>query len=707
MRVVPASPQTVSSSILLAWLAGMASPTASAHAVRPAHEPTTEHEFLEQREPLVERELDAGSTSPAATCATHTGWSVSARASRALPLVVASDLDTARRDANWSDAFTFAATDDPRVWRVEYGGLAVDGASARIALDRHARVRGATLAPRELVASVVGEFELDECDVREALAARFAVETAAVTPRAGASDVGASFAIGEPRRVWRATRAGLAPSFVVEVSRGARSRVELVIDARDASVLDERELVRFGGSYPWYGSTVEFPTGKARANVFVDADDALAGRVTQRKLHGWSLGVPEPVGLPRGFLVGARVDVYDAWGDWAIHWLGHFEYTPDFFPQFFDQANAYWHVDGFHRHLRKALGRELVTDYALPVIVNLPDSVPGGYYSPATLPDGHVSGYVVLNDLEEFLGPGADSARDATLVAHEYVHAWLACDGRSFDGAAGDPTRAIEEALADFFATAKHGGHVVGGLFEPWGVPGWPRDLDDGQHLLETLLDAQALGGGALDEHRASEVLGAFFVDVRRERGTKRTERWLDRAIELMPHTFAELGIAQNASADPVGAASIGFASTALALLTTADSNADAAAVIGAATGRGIFGAPTSAYDVVSHLEALPKRAITLPSGFARGDEVHVYAFRAAPGRELTITVRASAGSDVRPDFELVGPHDELAPKKFTADGRRVVQHELVLSGDVDTTYELRVRSTTGASGRYRARIDG
>ncbi|MCK6448695.1 MAG: hypothetical protein L6Q99_20060 [Planctomycetes bacterium] len=679
----------MSSSILAGLLACILGPTAPVHAAGAAHEP-------------------GGSTTIAAPCEPATGWSASARASRALPLVVASDLDTARRDAGWTDAFTFAATDDPRVLRVEYGGLAVDGASARIAFDRHGRVRGAAIAPRELRASVVGEFELDECAVREALAARFSGETARPEPRVGAFEVGPDLELGEARRVWRATDAGLVPSFVIELSRGARSQVELVVDARDAAVLDERELVRSGGgSYPWYGETVEFPTGKARANVFVDADDALAGRITQRKLHGWSLGVPDPVGLSRGYLVGARVDVYDAWGEWAIHWLGHFDYAPDFFPQFFDQANAYWHVDGIHRHLRKALGRELVTDYALPVIVNVPDSVPGGYYSPAALPDGHVSGYVVLNDLEAFLGPGADSARDATLVAHEYVHAWLARDGRSFDGAAGDPTRAIEEALADFFATAKHGGHVVGGLFEPWGVPGWPRDLDDGQHLLETLLEAQALGGGALDEHRASEVLGAFFVDVRRERGTKRTERWLDRAIELMPHSFAELGVAQNASADPVGAASIGFASVALSLLATADSHADAAAVIGSATGRGIFGASASAYDAVVHLEALPKRAITLPSGFAHGDEVHVYSFRAAPGRELTITVQASAGSDVRPDFELVGPHAELAPKKFTSGGLRVVQSGLVLEGDVDTTYELRVRSTSGASGRYRARIDG
>ncbi|MCC6405858.1 MAG: hypothetical protein IT453_01740 [Planctomycetes bacterium] len=580
------------------------------------------------------------------------------------------------------------AQSDPRTFAATFDGLPIEGARPRVALDRRGRPFAIASGARNLVARPLGEFELDASTLRR----RFALSGSRV---------------GAARPAWWPTEAGLAPCWVLTRERGARSFEELVVDARDGRLLAQRERVRFGeGVYPWFGERVAFPTGSAKAAVYANVGDALAEHASVRKLKAWSLGVPAPVGLPRGFLVGARVDVYDALGDWAVNYAGKFVYGLDTFPQFFDQANAYWQVDAFHRHLRKALGRELATDFALPVIVNEADTLPGGYYTPATLPDGHAAGYVVLFDLEEFLGAGADSARDPALVAHEYVHAWLDREGRAFDGAVGDPTRALEEALADFFALAKQKDTAVGRVLAEFAGPSWLRDLDDEDHLLESLTEAQAAATqGLFDEHRASEVFGSLLLDARRELGVKHTERWVDRAIELMPHSLGELGLGLVGPTEAIDAASVCFASASLALLTAADGFDDIATLIGAATGRGVFGDPASAIDVELQLEAFPKRATTLPSTFARGDEVHSYFFRANPGRELTLTLRAD-GSDVLPDFELVGPLGAQGPKTYTQGGRRVRQTGIELVGPLGTTYEVRVRSTDGARGRYRLRLD-
>jgi hypothetical protein len=514
--------------------------------------------------------------------------------------------------------------------------------------------------------------------------------------------------VDEASAVWRPTRTGLVPAWRVGGARGARSYTELVLDARDGSVLAERERARFGqGVYPWFGSRVEFATTIARGNVYASVADALVERATSRPFKGWSLGVPEPVGLPRGFLVGAHVDVYDGQGEWAIQAKGRFDFSAVDFPQFFDQANAYWQVESFYRHLRKTLGRELATDYALPVIVNVHDALPGGYYTPAALADGHATGYVVLFDLEDFLGPGADSARDPTLVAHEYVHAWLARDARAFGGALGDPTRAIEEALADFFATAKAGETAVGRVLAPFTGASSLRDLDDGDHLAETLADAHAQAAvGLFDEHRASEVLGALFVDLRRELGVKRAERLIERAIDAMPHAPEELGLDGFASLPPLDAGAITFASAALALLHAADAQCEMAAIVGAATGRGVFGDAASACDVELELEALPKRTVTLPATFALGGETHVYSFRAAQGRKLSITIVAEDDSLVQPDFVLVGPLGAAGAKHVSAGGRRVRQSGIELAGPTGTVYRLEVQSSTSAPGRYRVRLD-
>ncbi|MCE9594228.1 MAG: hypothetical protein K8S98_08540 [Planctomycetes bacterium] len=571
----------------------------------------------------------------------------------------------------------------------EFEGLPVEGVEARVAFDSSKRVLGVRAAPTSLAVRKLGAFELDATEVVACLASE-------------------GRRVEVVRAAWRPEHDGLAPCWIVRVERGARSLQELVVDARDGGVLERRELVHFGsGTYPWFGERVTFATTHAKGSVYATVADALATRATQRTFKGWSLGVPAPVGLPRGFLTGAHVDVYDAQSAWALNASGKFDYSTDAYPDFFDQASAYWHVESCYRHLRKVLGRELASDYALPVIVNAHDTLPGGYYSPAPFVDGHVAGEIVLFDLENFLGPGADSARDPTLVAHEYVHAWLDREGRAFTGAVGDPTRALEEGLADFFAAAKNKTDAIGPVLAQFAGPLWLRDLDDGDHLAETLADARAKATqGLFDEHRAGEVFASFLCDVRRELGTKQTERLVDRSIELMPHSMAELGLASVAPPQAIAAGAKCFASATLALLTTASSQAEQAALVGAATGRGIFGDPASAIDVELQLEAYPKRRVTLPSAFALGTETHGYFFRADPGRMLTLTVVAADGSNVAPDFEIVGPVVVHGAKSVSDGGRRIVQSGIELTGPVGTTYEVRVTSSDHRPGRYRLRLD-
>jgi hypothetical protein len=181
------------------------------------------------------------------------------------------------------------------------------------------------------------------------------------------------------------------------------------------------------------------------------------------------------------------------------------------------------------------------------------------------------------------------------------------------------------------------------------------------------------------------------------------------KALPLMPNSMIELGIQSIDPAQGAEATDLYFGECVKALLNSTASETNLAAIVGAATGRGIIGTEQTIVDFTVDLEPLAKRKITYPSRFVTPD-LQGYLFTAKPGRKLTVTIKASSGSDVLPDFDIVSqnglpnPITVSTPKTFSSGGHKVEQKNIQLNLPADETYLIIVG--TGGPGRYTLTLD-
>lgn len=357
--------------------------------------------------------------------------------------------------------------------------------------------------------------------------------------------------VGAPRRAWRSTADGLLPVIrvIVRVAQ-PHDEIEIELDARDeliggGRIVGSRSLVRHGlGVYPFFVDDVGFPTGKAKVSAYKNVAASLTDSDKMFSLSNWSLGVPAPADLARGPLVAAHVDSTDATGANAFALDGKFlaDAQDAAAARVFDQTNAAYQVERTYLALKKRLGSVPSLNYALPVISGVGfNQTPFANFTESLLDGGRVQGGI-------FLGKDGE-ARDTTVIAHEYVHAWLFREGQSFDNNLLQPFRAIEEGLCDWLGTSLHKRAVFGERIELDFGPGLRRELE-GDETFESAIDAAFDAGisGMPSALPVATLVGQMLRDCELVLGAKTTTRLVERTLSAVPKNLTDAGVTNYSS---------------------------------------------------------------------------------------------------------------------------------------------------------------
>ncbi|HEX8407902.1 MAG TPA: proprotein convertase P-domain-containing protein [Thermoanaerobaculia bacterium] len=117
----------------------------------------------------------------------------------------------------------------------------------------------------------------------------------------------------------------------------------------------------------------------------------------------------------------------------------------------FEDVNAYFHIDRTQNHLRALgyTGARAIAPYAIEVDAHAANGDDNSFFIPSSAQPGRGT---------LFYGEGGtDDAEDADLVVHEYTHAlmeWISPG--TWGGSFGSESRAIAEAVSDYFAFSAH-----------------------------------------------------------------------------------------------------------------------------------------------------------------------------------------------------------------------------------------------------------
>lgn len=594
-------------------------------------------------------------------------------------------------------------------------GVSVDGAVLRVMLDAAGAVIGASSSAPQRSAPL-GSFTRTFAD-SEAVARQ---QIAELRERHG--KVAARAFISVPDAVYQATADGLLPCHRVGlVSVPPAEAYAVYVDARNGQVLRVLDEQRYGtGNYPFSGALVGFETGTAEGLVYSSLKNAIKGKANTKDLKNWAkAGLPDPVNLEVGFLVGAHVDIWDANDAYAVSAKGKYKSKPNGSEaDLFDQANVYYQIEQFNAFLTKHLGT-LEMEFSLPVIINNTPASLGeanAFFSPTTFPiDGHTIGFLSFDDLGAFFGDASepDFCRDPTVVDHEYTHALLNFHATPFQDVLDSPTRAVGEAIPDFFAATYHDETGIGQYLEAVLGEGLARDLQDDDHFPQTTLDAMDLTGDLPEEHRNGEIFGSLLVDLSGAIGDVPALQTTFTSLPFMPVDMAAVGVDTLTAMNAVSATAEYFGQCAFALLASVAEQPHFGDIIGCATGRGLFGQESSALIVLVELEQTDGKAV-YNSRFVAGTTEHRYYFRADQGRTLNVKIVGSGSGDVKPDFTITDDSGDPAAvthngiKKSSDGGRIVKEGEMVLNLALSSSvlslpyYELTVTTEAGKEGKYK-----
>lgn len=612
-------------------------------------------------------------------------------------------------DPGWNHRITTRANGRRVHVEFEVDGHPVFGAGAILAAERQALTSVVVEVPAS--SKRLGNFDRSEAQAR--VDARAELEQ--LRQSRGLSQP-ASWLAAQTRRTWLATADGLVPAWMVEERSATPGEAyALLVDARDGSFLRVVDLVDHGkGWYPVGVTLNKFTTGDGKLNVFKNQADARSGTVTKRIVGQMAKGVPGIAA--KGYAISAHADTWDNAANHAFEPTMKFLFDPlGASAPHFDQVNTIYEVEKFYRHVKKAAGGNLATHFALPILLNIESAFPNAFFSPTLFPpDSHVVGYLAFYQMTGTFGLAGDISRDPTVVDHEYTHAWLAFEGLSFNGALDEPSRAVNEAVADFFAVTHHDDTVIGrysdDVFIGWGIA---RDLQDDDHYPETTTDAIALTGGNLpEEHRNGEIFGSFLVDVRNQLGGPRTEKLLYKAFPFMPHDMASVGYPSVTPANAVAATETFFHECVLQFRLRTKRSKEIGAIVGAAAARGIQNTPTSSWGTVVDLESVAKRKFRFPSAVVRAGAQQTFLIQARNGRRMTVTLAGGQNTGLTPDFTVTAlsgnPSGVAFPNaKVYLDANRVVtQEKIQLNDSGKATYLVTVSGTSGTTGTYKLTLD-
>ncbi len=489
------------------------------------------------------------------------------------------------------------------------------------------------------------------------------------------------------------------------------------VDATTGSVLRVFENRSTGeGAYHFGGDSLPFLTGTGTGSVYPNLKAAIGSKAGTKPLA--DLGIEDVVpGLAEdGLLFGRFAHVLDDLGVDIFSASHTFKPVSDDAPaeaSFFDQVNTYFWLTDAGRRFEKILG-ESAASYAIPAVVNVAGLV-NAFFSTSDLGLGHGSGFFAFGDVSNETGdPMDDFSRDPSVVFHEYTHGVVEKAGHGFGASPVDtPPRAVNEALADFFAASFLNDARIGPAFAVHLGPdlgvfaGSLRDLTDPRSFPDDLFDVVGQGG-LPEEHEAGVIFGSTLWKVRRVL-KKTSEAIVFSSLPYWPVTTGEVGFGSVTpqNAEDAYAAYFGQCLAELLLDVELQKGASAAlAALGAMWCNGALGSPDAGtVPLVDATGAKGARA-SFTSSFASAGAQHAVDLILVPGQKISVSFTGSKKDGTRVDFSFDdGPGDFAHGKgKVVKNGGEKASESgiVVVNGGV---YRLTVLNLGGAPGAYKASI--
>lgn len=620
-----------------------------------------------------------------------------------------------------------ANLDDRVAFTFEYSGRPILGPRAFVGFDGSGAITSAALwnAP---AASVVAT---------HAVGATIAAERASIALSAERARRGFQRALRAPRTqevfipdggvlraVYRVVIASEEPaeawSVLIDGVSGESHEIEDLVCRGTKGFMP----IGFDGSFI---QTKKFKIGSgAKGNVFKGQSAAIAGTASPNtNLENFGLQSVLQANSPKGYTFGARANVFDANTNDPFSAQLNFNFDPILDADDFDVTNTYYQLEEFYQHVRKNLGlKDLASNLSMPVIVNFKTNEINAFFAPDFYPDAVnplTFGFMVFHDLSDLaFDPFDDVSRDPVVAGHEYTHAWLFYEGLDFADPLDFPSRALNEAVADFFGSSKEQDFIIGrytGLEMAASNEGF-RNLQDDDQFPQTTVDGMTLTmSGLPEEHRNGEIFGAALIDIRDSLGVKAAEKLVFRSLPDMPHSVADSGLSNFAvTSDPVGATDIFMGDCLFGLLINTVTDDELATVVGAFTARGLLGGPSSDNDVVVNLEALDGKVKELfyPSTLPRTGTTHRYLLRAKQNRKLDVYLYMDPSDALLANFSIAASNGDPGAITFTnpvqqsVDGKIVWRTAMTLNlplgknpASDDPFYTISVTSTNNTTGEY------
>ncbi len=498
------------------------------------------------------------------------------------------------------------------------------------------------------------------------------------------------------------------------------------VDATTGAIVSERidrETFLGEGNFPLGGGSVPFETGNGKGIVYKDFKRAAANAPASQSLPEIAFESPVPGFAEDGQLLGRYAWVLQAEDDQltffsVILGLNHAFFGSPFLPQFadlFDATNTYFHLTKFAQGMTKLFGGALPTDFAMPTVVNLPGLL-NAFFSTQDLGIGTGPGFMAFGDLSVVTNVlGDDFGRDPSIMYHEYTHAITGFAGIDFGGSdLNHPPRAVNEAIADYFAAAFMNDPRIGLALAQLAGPDLFAAMGLQQDGLRNLAAPLTLLGniddllveGIPEEHVGGHIFGCALFRLRAAL-KKKADVLVLFSIFNWPQTTAEVGFPVVDANNAFDAYAAYFEACAATLVDDAEfllGAKGAQKVLGALMVNDVIGSPFFGTGYV--LDGSAKGTITIDSAFLGPETDRLFAIFLEAGRTLDVTVQGSSKDGTLVDFELFGPPGGLflpTGKKVTGGGKKVSLAKMqVLETDVYLVIPERLGF---AQGRYRLQI--
>ncbi|MGC8833358.1 MAG: M36 family metallopeptidase, partial [Armatimonadota bacterium] len=194
----------------------------------------------------------------------------------------------------------------------------------------------------------------------------------------------------------------------------------------------------------------------------------------------------------------------------------------------FNQPSVYFHVNRMHDYFSKNFGYTK-RDHQMPVYVSATRrdgrALNNAYFAPVG------EGYLVFGKKDD----GKDYALDSDVINHEYTHSVVETLCKIDDNPLWTEARAINEALADYYACTVNGNPKLGEYTSSSG-----RDLGNRFHYPEEVPMAFELRDGSLlynfpEEHDTSRIWSGTLWDMRRALGAAVADKIIFNSLPLLP----------------------------------------------------------------------------------------------------------------------------------------------------------------------------